>query len=149
LKRKAERVRSGLLTPAEARTGQHLATQINDHFDAHLNALAAAGSVPMHRSNVKSYLTRLAADCGFARLADLNREALEKWLAKETKNGRSARSRNTHRASLIAFANWCADPSIGRLSSNPFKGVTKADEKADLRRRRRSMTEAELRAGCH
>jgi hypothetical protein len=38
------------------------------------------------------------------------------------------------------------DPSIGRLSSNPFKGVPKADEKADprRRRRRRSMTEAEL-----
>jgi hypothetical protein len=144
LKRKAERVRSGLLTPAEARTAQHLATPIGEHFDAYLNALAAAGSVPMHRSNVKSYLNRLAADCGFGRLADLNRESLEKWLARETKSGRSARSRNTHRTSLIAFANWCADPSIGRLSSNPFKGVPKADEKADPRRRRRSMTEAEL-----
>ena len=49
----------------------------------------------------------------------------------ETKNGRSARSRNCHRAAIIAFANWCSDPSIGRLSSNPFKGVPKADEKAD------------------
>ena len=93
---------------------------------------------------MNTYLNRLAADCGFGRLADLNRESLEKWLARETKSGRSARSRNTHRASLIAFANWCADPSIGRLSSNPFKGVPKADEKADPRRRRRSMTEAEL-----
>ena len=65
-------------------------------------------------------------------------------MPRETKKGRSARSRNTHRASLIAFANWCADPSIGRLASNPFKGVPKADEKADPRRRRRSMTEAEL-----
>jgi len=98
----------------------------------------------MHRSNVKTYLNRLADDCGFSRLADLSREALEKWLARETKNGRSARSRNTHRASLIAFANWCSDPSIGRLVSNPFKGVPKADEKADPRRRRRSMTEGEL-----
>jgi hypothetical protein len=144
LERKAERVRAGLLSPAEARTAAHLATPISEHFDAYLNALAAAGSVPMHRSNVKTYLNRLAADCGFGRLADLNRESLEKWLARETKSGRSARSRNTHRASLIAFANWCADPSIGRLSSNPFKGVPKADEKADPRRRRRSMTEAEL-----
>jgi integrase len=144
LKRKAERVRSGLLTPAEARTAAHLATPLGEHFDAYLNALAAAGSVPMHRNNVKSYLNRLAADCGFGPLADLSRESLEKWLARETKSGRSARSRNTHRAPLIAFANWCADPSIGRLSSNPFKGVPKADEKADPRRRRRSMTEAEL-----
>ena len=49
LERKAERVRAGLITPAEARTAEHLATPIGEHFDAYLNALAAAGSVPMHR----------------------------------------------------------------------------------------------------
>jgi hypothetical protein len=54
LERKAERVRAGLLTAAEARTAEHLATPIGEHFDAYLNALTAAGSVPMHRSNVKS-----------------------------------------------------------------------------------------------
>jgi integrase len=144
LERKAERVRAGLITPAEARTAEHLAGPIAEHFDAYLNALAAAGSVPLHRHNVRTYLNRLAAECGFRRLADLSREALERWLAAETKRGRSARSRNTHRAALVAFANWCADPSIGRLSANPFKGVPKADEKADPRRRRRAMTEAEL-----
>jgi integrase len=144
LERRAERVRAGLITPAEARTVEHLTTPIVEHFHAYLNALAAAGSVPMHRSNVKTYLNRLAADCGFARLSDLNREALERWLVSETKKGRSARSRNTHHTSLVAFANWCADPNIGRLASNPFKGVPKADEKADPRRRRRSMTETEL-----
>ena len=144
LERKAERVRAGLISPAEARTAEHLATPIAEHFDAYLNALAAAGSVPMHRNNTRTYLNRLAADCGFKRLADLSREALERWLAVETKKGRSARSRNTHRAAVIAFANWCADANIGRLPSNPFKGVPKADEKADPRRRRRSMTEGEL-----
>ena len=30
------------------------------------------------------------------------------------------------------------------MISNPFRGVPKADEKADPRRRRRSMTETEL-----
>jgi integrase len=100
--------------------------------------------VPLHRHNVRAYLNRLANDCGFRRLADLNREALERWLAAEAKRGRSARSRNSHRAAIIAFANWCSDTSIGRLPSNPFMGLPKADEKADPRRRRRSMTEAEL-----
>ena len=33
---KAERVRAGLLTPAEARTAEHLATPISMHFDAYL-----------------------------------------------------------------------------------------------------------------
>jgi integrase len=144
LERRAERVRSNLITSAEDRIADHLATPIGEHFDAYLDSLAAAGSVAMHRSNVKAYLNRLAEACGFKRLADLNREALERWLTAETKKDRSARSRNSHRATLIAFANWCADPTIGRLTSNPFKGVPKADEKADPRRRRRSMTEGEL-----
>ena len=144
LERRAERVRSNMLTAAEDRMADHLTTPIADHFDAYVNSLAAAGSVPLHRHNVRTYLDRLADACGFKRLNDLNREALERWLAAETKNNRSARSRNCHRATIIAFANWCTDPSIGRLASNPFKGVPKADEKADPRRRRRSMTEAEL-----
>jgi integrase len=144
LERRAERVRAGLITPAEARTAEHLTTPIGEHFDAYLTALAAAGSAPLHRHNVKTYLNRLAADCGFSKPGDLNREALERWLTAEARKGRSARSRNTHRAALISFANWCTDPSIGRLASNPFKGVPKADERADPRRRRRSMTEAEL-----
>jgi site-specific recombinase XerC len=98
----------------------------------------------MHRDNVLRQLKRVIDDCDFSRISELNREALERWLASETRRGRSARSRNAHRAALIAFANWCADPTIGRLISNPFRGVPKADEKADPRRRRRSMTEAEL-----
>jgi hypothetical protein len=91
LERKAERVRAGLPTTAEARTAEHLAAPIGDHFDAYLSALAAAGSVPLHRHNVRAYLNRLANNCGFRRLADLNREALERWLAAEAKRGRSAR----------------------------------------------------------
>ena len=42
----------------------------------------------------------------------------------------------------MAFLNWCVDES--RLVGNPFAGVPKADEKADRRRTRRSMTEEEL-----
>ncbi|MBX6314026.1 MAG: site-specific integrase [Isosphaeraceae bacterium] len=140
--RQAERVRAGLLTPVEVQTAEHLAKPLGEHVAAYLNALAASGSVPLHRHNVATYLSRLANECGFDRLADLKREALERWLAEEAAGGRSARSRNTHRAALIAFANWCV--RTGRLSTNPFQGVPKANEAADPRRRRRAMTEAEL-----
>jgi integrase len=142
LERKSERIRAGLISPAEARTAEHLVKPIGEHFAAYLDSLAAAGSVPLHRHNTKTYLSRLAADCGFTRLADLERESLERWLGSETEKGRSARSRNTHRAALIAFANWCI--RSGRLSTNPFNGVPKANEAADPRRRRRAMTESEL-----
>jgi hypothetical protein len=144
LERKAERIRAGLLTPAEARTAEHLATHFAEHIAAYLNALAASGSLPLHRHKTETYLKQLAAACGLVRSTDLHREALERWLADESSRqpkARSARSRNTHRAALIAFANWCA--RTGRLSTNPFNGVPKANEAADPRKRR-AMTEGEL-----
>jgi hypothetical protein len=128
LERQAERVRAGLLTSAEARTAGHLTTPFAEHVSAYFDALAAAGSVPLHRHNVETYLKRLAAECGFARLGDLKREPFERWLAEHSTKGavgRSARSRNTHRAALVAFANWCV--RTGRLTMNPFKGVPKAN----------------------
>ena len=53
-----------------------------------------------------------------------------------------ARTRNTYRAAAVAFCNWCIE--TGRLLSNPFAKVAKADEDADPRRQRRALTEDEL-----
>jgi hypothetical protein len=45
LERRAERVRSNLITSEEDRIADHLATPISEHFNAYLDSLAAAGSV--------------------------------------------------------------------------------------------------------
>jgi integrase len=90
-------------------------------------------------------LERVLTDCRFTTLAELERGAVETWLvheAKRMKEGMSARTRNTYLMSLNAFANWCIE--TGRLALNPFDLVARADERADRRRQRRSMTEAEL-----
>ncbi len=54
----------------------------------------------------------------------------------------SARTRNIYRACWVAFCNWGL--ATDRLLMNPFARVAKADEESDPRRKRRSMTEAEL-----
>ena len=145
LERKAERVRAGLLTPVEARTADHLSTSISEHVDAYIGTLEASGASAKYVRESRRILETVLSGCEFRVLADLDREAVERWLNHRRSTNASARTRNTDRATLNAFANWCADPSIGRLVSNPFKGVPKADEKADPRRRRRSMTEDELK----
>jgi len=144
LERKGERVRAGLLTPAEARTAEHLATPISEHVAAYIGSLEASGASERYVRESRRILDAVLVGCEFHTLADLDREALERWLNRRRTENASARTRNTDRATLNAFANWCAEPSIGRIVSNPFKGVSKADEKADPRRRRRAMTEAEL-----
>ena len=146
LERQAERVRAGLLTPAEARIAEHLATPIGEHVDAYIDQpRSRAGRSPKHVAKRRRILNRLAGDCGFAparRPGASSRRALAQ--PTTAAKGRSARSRNTHRTALIAFGNWCVD-RIGRLIVEPVPGdARRPNEKADPRRRRRAMTEAEL-----
>jgi phosphoribosylformimino-5-aminoimidazole carboxamide ribonucleotide (ProFAR) isomerase len=81
LERKAERVRAGLLTLTESRTAEHIAKPFGKHVAAYLDAMKARGVVTMHRENSRRHLERLVVDRNFARLADLKREALERWLS--------------------------------------------------------------------
>jgi integrase len=97
----------------------------------------------MRVDNTESRLDRIASDCAFRRLADLNGTALERWLSARQAEGMGAVTRSGHREVWVTFANWCV--RNGRLLSNPFAGVPKADGKADPRRKRRALTEDELR----
>lgn len=144
LERQAERVRRGVITATEAAIGEHLSTPIAEHFAAYIASLEAAGTCKVYRANARRQLDRLAADCSFRRLADLNREAMERWLAARAREGMGARTRNTYLVSAICFANWCADANVRRIAGNPFDGIIKANERIDPRRQRRAMTEAEL-----
>src|SRR5487761_1456917 len=93
LERRAELVKAGVVTAAE-------------NFDAYGDYLLTQGASKAHRDNVRRQLKRLAAECPFSKLADLGRDALEKWLAVQAKAGMGARTRNTYVAAVVAFANW-------------------------------------------
>jgi integrase len=140
--RKAELVRSGVMSAAEAAIGERQAAPLSEHFDAFDTHLQAKGVTRIHREDTGRYLQRLAVDCSFGTLADLRREVLERWLATRAVEGMSARTRNAYRNAIVSFCNWCV--STNRLAINPFDAVPKADEKADRRRQRRAMNEGEL-----
>ncbi len=141
LERRAERVRSGLLTSAEARTSEHLTRPIGEHVADYLTSLEAKGASPKQVVECRRVLTHSLAGCGFGTLASLERSAVESYLNRRRQEGTSGRTRNIDLTRLIAFANWCV--SNGRLLVNPFRSIPKAGE-TDSRRRRRSMTEDEL-----
>src|SRR5262249_56421790 len=48
-------------------------------------------------------------------------------------------------ANLTVDGGMNTEPTVSRLTANPFRGIPKANEKADPRRQRRAMTEDELR----
>jgi integrase len=142
LERKAELVRSGVMTGAEEHIGRHQATPLAQHLAAFNEHLTAKGTSEIHRDYTARYLRRLAAECTLSTLADLRREALERWLAARANEGLGAKARNLYRGALVSFSNWCV--ATDRLAGNPFREVAKANEKADRRRQRRAMDEAEL-----
>jgi integrase len=142
LERDSERVRAGLISPAEARTAEHLATPIGDHVEAFVSALEAAGRSAQHVYESRRVLTVSLAGCGFGPLASLDRSAVEAWLNRRRLDGASARTRNADLATLVAFCNWLV--SVGRLTHNPLARVPKANQEADRRRVRRAMTGEEL-----
>jgi integrase len=142
LERRAERVRAGLLTPTEARIAEHQSSAITEHVSGFLNSLEASGATAKHVRETRRVLGRVLEGCEFHTLADLERTTVEHWLNRRRTEGASARTRNVDLTALIAFANWCI--ANRRLNANPFRGIPKANEAADPRRRRRAMTEAEL-----
>ncbi len=132
------------MSAAEDAVADYQDTPLAEHVNAYLTKLEAEGTSPDHWGNVRRCLHGIADDCRWTRLADLDRSAFERWLVRMTKQGIGARTRSLHRASLVAFCNWCVQCQPPRLASNPVAQVKKADEKADQRRKRRVMTEDEL-----
>jgi integrase len=142
LVRRAELVKANVLTAVEDAVSDHQNTSLAEHVAAYLVHLEAEGTCVDHRGNVQRCLNRIADDCRFLKLADMNVDAFERWLVWMTKEGMGARTKNLHRASAVAFCNWCV--AAGRMTVNPFSKVKKANEDADPRRKRRAMNEDEL-----
>jgi hypothetical protein len=145
LERRAELVKAKVMTAAEDAVGDHQGRPLADHFAAFIDHQRAKGVASVRVSNTLTQLQRIAADCGFSTLADLDTVRLERWLLKRASEGMSAATRNQCRGAWVTFCNWCITSNPPRLLSNPFTKVPKADEGADPRRKRRSLDEDELR----
>ena len=139
LEKRVERIKSGVLTPAEDAASEQQKRNVGYHLDAFVSTLTGSA---MHRENTRSYLKRLVADCRWNRLADMRRSDLECWLSEQVRLERSARSRNAYQTALVSFCNWCVRD--GRMTDNPFAKMPKANLDADPRRKRRAFTPPEL-----
>jgi hypothetical protein len=105
--REVEQVKAGTLDRRALDAARRAKAPLEDHLSAYEQSLVAAGVSDVYRQNVLRAVRKLAADCGFAAPADLDREAVEGWLADRIGEGMSARTRNYYRESVVAFANWC------------------------------------------
>lgn len=166
LEARAEKVKSGIVTQAEQHVAEHADTPVVEHVDAYLEELAhkrgkgARRKINAeHLANVRRSLRQAVDECGFRRLRDLSRTAVDRWVSrllalpdnaivddagKVTTPARpAARTVNVRLCSLTSWGNWLVES--GRLSTNPFARLQKLDEADDVRRQRRALTADELR----
>jgi integrase len=146
--KRVEHIKAGILTGQQCRTADHARSALQNHITdylGHLRAKTIRGKrvSQSHRSSVLQRLNTLVNDCHFKRLGDITRDAMEKWMNRAEQQGMGPRTRNTYRAAIIAFCNWCVETD--RLAANPLSRLCSADEHADRRKTRRALTEEELR----
>lgn len=142
--RESELVRSGVMSKTEAFISGQVKESIADHLNAYVQHLEAAQVSAQRIANKKRQITAICKDLRFVKLSDLDRDKLIRWLNERKTAGLSAATRNDYRAAMLSFANWCCSGSSPRMASNPFSGIPKANEAADVRRRRRALTPEEL-----
>jgi len=142
LERRAELVKSHVISAAEDSIADHQTIPPAEQIKAYLAHQRTRGLNATRIKNTVARLKRLATECEFRRLADLDAERLERWLSAQADGGMSAGNRNEYRQELVGFGNWCV--RTRRTIGNPFSDVPKADAKSDQRRHRRSLTEVEL-----
>ncbi len=142
LEKRAEKVKSGIISAAEDAVAGHAREALDEHIEAYCEWLGGRGCVAQHVKDRRSTLTGIAVACGFSHLTDVSRAVLEKHLANRRRDGEGHVTSNRHRAAWVAFCNWAVRD--GRLSVNPVAGIPKCNEKVDQRRNRRALSLDEL-----
>ena len=125
LERRAELVKSKVISPAEDATADHQTNPIADHFVAYLNHVRAKGATALHVADVERKANKLFRECDLATLRDIHAETVENWLSARQTEGMAARSRNAHLQAVRGFCKWCVQSK--RLSVNPLVSIAKAD----------------------
>ena len=151
-----EKVKAGVMSREEMTAASHLDTPLGKHTKAYLAELGVKTVrgrrvSAKHVRHVREHLDRVVNECRFHRLKDINRQAVQRWMAKLVRMPRdrddpeslplSARTINMHRTAIVAFCNWCL--AEGRLSASPLAGLPKVEE-AEPSRKRRPLTEGEI-----
>src|SRR5262249_22248584 len=115
LEKQADRVRAGVVTQHELAVADLMAGEIERHIVDYAATLTGSAD---HRKKTEKYIREVAAACNWQSLAEMRRDDLALWLAKQTRQGRHARSRNGYHTAVVTFANWCVE--MKRLTANPF-----------------------------
>jgi integrase len=136
--RQAALGRVGALDPFAQGKATPLSKLLADYEDHHKQQ----GTAQRHRTQVLARLRGAFAASGASYSVDVTAANVEKHLGQLGKEGKGARTRNSHLASLKAFFNWCMQTK--RLGENPAASLHLVKESEDKRRVRRALSADEV-----
>ena len=143
LEKNAQRIREGLIDPAEERLKEHRARSISDHLEEFEQSRRTKKRTDKH---IKSTINRIesAIDAlGWERIGDIDAGQLELYLGEvRTERDWSAKSYNAHLTAIKSFSKWLW--KMGRCAVDPLASLSRAPENDDPKRPRRELTADEI-----
>jgi integrase len=139
-----ERGEVGLINPFK----EAMQREIDGHVEDYLTHLRTQGTNAKHLSERERLLRAVLTGCGFATLADISADKITSFIAnlqkKPMPNNKnpgpaSARTKDTYRGAIHAFAKWCVDTRPQRLKENPVSATAKPRGEAVHDRRAESI----------
>jgi len=138
-------VRGGTVDARTLKLAEQRRVPLQRHIDDYLRSCRLEGQVKQHRDTKRLHLERAVE---FIRAAHLpgfvDLDAARRFLEHLELEGRSARTRNSHRQDLIALVSWLV--AEDRWTENGFLRLPRAEEALDRRRERRAFTFDEIRS---
>ncbi len=130
----------GLIDPAAEKIAGHRQTPIKAHLDAFERNLGKNTS--KHTNLTMSRVRKIINDCGFITIADIDVEAVEKFLTGIcAENKRGPRTYSHYAQAIDSFCNWLVPK---KLIANPLAGLERLNAAVDVRRKRRALSAQEV-----
>lgn len=139
-----ERGEVGMVNPHK----EAMQREIDGHVEDYLTHLRTQGANPKHLSERERLLRAVLAGCDVRTLAVLSADKITGFIAtlqkKPTPNNpkpgpASARTKDTYRGAVHAFAQWCVETRPQRLKENPVSATAKPKGEAVHDRRAESI----------
>ena len=131
----------GLIDRARVMAGQTL----QEHLDAYEAAMTGLERSAQHVEQEVAKIKRFLTECGFRYWSDITAEKVQSFLAGLRRDDdRSCRTINAYLGAFKTFCRWCV--ADGRAAESPVLHVKGMNARTDVRRRRRALSDDELRA---
>jgi integrase len=133
--------RTGLIDPEQERLAECKQSSLEDLIKAFRESLAEQS--PQYILHTTSRLKKIVEGCGFKTLADIEPEAVVRFMRSFRKTEKiGPRTYNHYLQAADAFCNWCV--ASKRLIANPLAEVERLNPDVDVRHKRRALTGKEF-----